>query len=185
MKHTGAEQHGCGIKQCRAADATRPGAADHVHREIAAGAQRDAIDCAGRGPHAVTDVSALEGWAGRCGSSDHAIAIAQHDFAIRAEVDQQRHPRILVHACGDDRRHGVAAYVAADHREDAQDGLGTDVDADLGSRETAAGGPRAHVWRLGERGRVDAKQRVQHHGVAGSARAPNIFTRGVRLLQQV
>src|SRR6202034_1666845 len=90
----------------------------------------------------------------------------QHDLAVGADVDEQPYPGVAVHAAGEQARGDVAAHVGAERGEEDRAGLrvGGDaqvVGADFGQQ---AGG---HDERGDTEGlRVDAKNQVDHGGVA-------------------
>ena len=78
----------------------------------------DAFDCAGRGAHPIFHVRAFERGTGRGGCADQAFAVAEHQFCIRADVDQQPVLILLVRFFGKDHRAGIRADKGGDGRQD-------------------------------------------------------------------
>ena len=75
---------------------------------------RDALDRAGGGAHAVAHDAPLEPRPGRARADEQELAVADDDLRVRADVHQQRHPLARVHAGDEHPGERVAADVAAD-----------------------------------------------------------------------
>ncbi len=126
----------------------------------------DALDGARGGPHAELDVGAFEGRAGGARGGQHPRAVAQHELAVGADVEDQQHFVLLVGLFGDDHAYVVRPDEAGLDRQDVQaaapaelqpDGRGEGIHRALdGGRE------RRHAQRAG----VEAQEQVVHGGVA-------------------
>ena len=77
------------------------------------------LDRARRGAHAAADLGRLEGRAGGRGRRQQAVARAEGDLAVRADVDEQAQPAVALQAAGQQARDDVAADVGAERRQDA------------------------------------------------------------------
>ena len=99
----------------------------------------DALDRAGRGPLAAADLGALEGGAGRRRGREQAVAVAEHDLGVGADVDDERRPR-SVGRLGEDHAGGVGADVAGDAGQDVDAGarMGAQVRGPRPGGRTAA-----------------------------------------------
>ena len=111
------------------------------------------------------DLRALEGRAGRARAGQQAVAVAEHDLRVRADVDEQRSCRRWSGRLGQDHARGVGADVARDARQDVYPRVGFDVQVELGRR---ASPPRRWPARRARRRarRIDAEQQVMHDRVA-------------------
>ena len=63
------------------------------------------------------------------------VAVAEHDLAVRADVEEQADPRVAVHARGEEPGDDVAADVGAEGGEDDRAGPLVHVHADLGGED--------------------------------------------------
>ena len=164
--------------------ASKPGSSDHRSRadDLEARLERDGIDAhaldrAGRGALAATDLRALEGRAGRARAGEQAVAVAEHDLGVGADIDQQREfvaagraarpascPRYR-------RRHGRRCRAA--HRR-ARSGCSCRSSSRPGGSSAAVG--RQRERRAAELDRIDAEQQVMHDRIADERRL-----RGYRL----
>ena len=118
----------------------------------------DHLDRAVGGPHAAADRAALEGRAGRRRGREDAVAVAEHDLAVGADVDEQPDPLVAVHAGGEHAGDDVAADVGAEGRED--DGRAPAGAASSPISAASTGGRRRrghHERRDAERLGVDAR----------------------------
>ena len=66
------------------------------------------------------------------------VAVAEHDLAVGADVDEEPGPLVAVHAGGEHARDDVAADVRAEGRE--EDGAGPRVQASARGRRRAPTG---------------------------------------------
>ncbi len=119
------------------------------------------------GAHAAADGRALEGWAGRRGGGEQPVAAAEHDLAVRADVDEQPDPRVAVHAAGQQPGGDVAAHVGAERGEDDRAGLRVGGNAQVAGADLGQQPGGQDERRDAERLRVDAEDQVDHGGVAG------------------
>lgn len=71
-----------------------------------------------------------------------ALAVGQHDLAVRADVDEEPGPLVAVHARGEHARDDVAVYIGAQRREEDRACTRVQAEADLGDR---------HVGQIGAR----------------------------------
>ena len=99
------------------------------------GAHLHDLDRARRRPHAAPDRGALERRAGRGGGGEEPVAVAEHELAVRADVQEQPHPRVAVHPRGQEPGDDVAADVSAEGGEDHRPGAVVDLDPDLGRQD--------------------------------------------------
>ena len=67
--------------------------------------------------HAAGDAAALEGRARRAGRGEQALAVADDELGVRADVEERRELVALGEAGGEQARRGVGADVAADERQ--------------------------------------------------------------------
>ncbi len=153
-------------------------AADHAE----AGLERvrvdaDALDRAGRGALAAADLRALEGGAGGARCGQHAVAVAEHDLGVGADVDDQVDLLAEIRCLGEDHAGGVGADVARDAGQHVRTRARVDGEPEL---------PRGQAHRLvdGERergaaelGRVEAEQQVVHDRVADERDLEDVVAR--------
>ena len=184
-----AEQLGDDVDDAGAADADRRFAADDgVARLHRLGVDRAGIDRAVGGAHAAGDVAALERRARRAGAAHQEFVVAEHQLAVRAQVDEQRQLLAVPDHRGERAGGDVAADVAADVRRKDQLCLRVQAEAQLVGAEVVgqeeAGDVRLHAHRIGEQ----AQQQVVHGGVAGQAHAVDAAAvdrrRGAHLREQ-
>ena len=98
------DQLGYGVHEAGAAETLRFGVADDTELESVGGHPHD-LDRAPGGAHAAADRRALERRTGRGGRRKQPIAVAEHDLAVGADVEEQPDPRVTVHpATRADRR---------------------------------------------------------------------------------
>ena len=131
------------------------------------GVELDHLDGAVGGAHAAADGASLEGRpCGRCRGEDR-VAVAEHDLAVGADVDEQPGALVAVHAGGEHARDDVAAHIGAERGEHHGAGARVEVQPDvLGEYDgwlRAGHHERRHAERLG----VDAERQRGHRRVAG------------------
>ena len=155
-----------GVDETRPAQSLRLDVPDHSELERVAAHLHD-LDGARRRPHAAPDGGALERRAGRGGGGEEPVAVAEHELAVRADVQEQPHPRVAVHSRCQEPGDDVAADVSAEGREDHGTGTGVDPDSDV-RRQDLGEQPRRHdEGRHPERLGIDAERDVGHGGIAG------------------
>ncbi len=131
------------------------------------GRDRDRLDGAVGGPHPAPDGRALEGRPGRRGGREQPVAVAEHDLAVRADVDEQPGPRVPVHAGREQPGGDVAADVGAERREHERPRPRMRRHARVGSEHLRQLAGRHDERRDAERLRVDAERDVGHRRVPG------------------
>ena len=127
------EAGGDGVHEATAAQAARRGVAQHAALQLAV-SDADFGDRAGGGPHPHRNPRALEGRAGRRGSAEQAVSVADHNLAIRAEVHQSGELAALVQPGGEHAGEDVAADEAAEAGQKTHDGA-RQIPAEFRSRE--------------------------------------------------
>ena len=123
----------------------RPGVgADHLEARLERlRVDAHALDRAGRRALAAGDLRALERRAGRARRGEQALAVAEHDLGVGADVDEQRHLVAEVRRLGEHDARGVGADVAGDAGQHVRPRAAVHGDAELARR--AADGARR--WR--------------------------------------
>ena len=115
-------------------------------------------------------LGALEGGAGRRGAGEDAVAVAEQDLGVGADVDDEHQLVGLVRGLGEGDGGGVGADVAGDAGQDVDAGVRVQAELDLGRPEHQARGGGEREGGLAELGRVDAEQEVVHDRVADDHR---------------
>ena len=100
-----------------------------------------ALDRARRGALAAADLRALEGRAGRARGREEAVAVAEHDLGVRADVDDQVDLVAEVRRLGEDHARRVGPDVPGDAGQHVGARAGVHRQAELD------GGPRARPRR--------------------------------------
>ena len=177
---------GCGDRLFEALFVGPPVAADHLEARL----QRlwvdaHALDRAGRGALTAADLRALESGAGGAGASEQALVVAQDNFGVGADVDQQRDLVGQVGSLGEQDARGVGADMAGDAWQhiDARVAVDRKVDLDRPQRERAVG--RQRERRAAELDRIDTQQQVVHDRVADEGGFQDIGGRHADLLRHV
>ena len=121
-----------------------------------------ALDRPRRRPLSAGDLRALERRAGRARRGQQALAVAEHDLGVRADVDDEVHLVAEVRSLGEDDARGVGTDVARDAGQDVRPRA-----AVHGEAEVASGQPHRLVdgqreRRPAERRRIDPEQEVVH-----------------------
>ena len=136
--------------------------------DVVARVELDHLDRAVGRAHAAADRAALERRPGRRRGGQDAVAVAEHDLAVGADVDEQPGPLVAVHAGGEHAGDDVAADVRAEGREAATArARGCSVEPEVGGEQPAAARGGHHERRDAERLGVDAERQRGHRGVAG------------------
>ena len=128
----------------------------------------DMIHRAGSAPHTALDFRPLEGRAGGGGAGDSPILVAQHHFAVGADVDHQGQIIQGVQPGSQQAAHGVRPHEARDvgknpHRAPGVDGK---------KSRRGQGQPLGNIGHIGRHRQglgVDFQQQVVHGGVAHDA----------------
>ena len=121
---------------------------------------------AARMPHRIAPPSKA-GPGGR-GRGHDRVAVAEHDLAVGADVDEQPGALVAVHAGGQHPGDDVAADVRAEGREDHRPGPRVQRQAEVGGEQRRQACVRGHDERRdAERLGVDAEHQRGHRGVAG------------------
>ena len=82
--------------------------------DTSGGGNLDFFDCADGGSHAVFDAAAFEGGTGGAGAGHHEFAVADDEFAIGADIDEEAQAVGLVGEVGAKQAGGdVSAYITA------------------------------------------------------------------------
>ena len=93
--------------------------------------------------HAAADLRGLEGRPGRRGGGQDAVARAEGDLAVGADVDEQAQPAVALQAAGEQAGHDVAADVGAERRQHRGRRARVDAHAEVGgARRRAVRAPR-------------------------------------------
>ena len=171
------------IHQARAAHAGWWTIADHVEVELAAVgdvadvADRHPLDGPGERRHTTTHAAAFEGGSGGAGRGEDALAVADEDLRVGADVHHHRHFFALGETGGEETGGGVGTDVARDQRQAVDPGFRVERQAEFSGGDLEAGcvslatpelvlGGRA-VGELADRLNVEAKKEVAHRRVAG------------------
>ena len=119
------------------------------------------LDRAVGGAHAAADRAALERRPGRRRGRQDPLAVAEHDLAVGADVDEQPDPLVAVHAGGEHAGDDVAADVGAEGREQRHPRARVEREADLAGQHRRRRGrgldERRHPERLGVDARAPAR----------------------------
>ena len=104
-----------------AAASSKPGSSDHLSTPMTryfgssvSGSMRTRSIAPGAARWPDGDFGALEGRAGRRGGGNDAVAVAEHDLGIGADIDQQHHLVLAMRAFRQRRAGGVRADMAGD-----------------------------------------------------------------------
>ena len=111
--------------------------ADHAELDVVV-ADLDDLDRAVGGPHAAADRAALERRAGRRRGREDPVAVAEHDLAVGADVDEQPGALVAVHAGGEHAGDDVAADVRAERGEERGPGPRVQREAEVGGEHGRA-----------------------------------------------
>ena len=160
------DQLGDRVDQTGAAQALCLDVADHLAGDVVV-AHLDHLDGAVGRAHAALDRPALEGRTGGCGGRQDALAVAEHDLAVGADVDEETKPLVPVHPRGQHPGHDVAADVRAECGQQHRAGPRMHGDAEVAGQQLGEDGGRHHERRDAERLGVDAEREGAHRRVAG------------------
>ena len=142
-------------------------AADHLEARLQRRAvDAHALDRARRGALAAGDLRALEGGAGRRGAGEQALAIAEHDLRVGADVDEQRQLVAKVGRLGEHDAGRVGADMAGDAGQRIDEGAGRDVEAEVSRARLVGAVDRQREGRAAEFGRIEAEEEMMHDRIA-------------------
>ncbi len=130
------------------------------------GVDADALDGAGRGALAGRDLRALEGGACRRGGGHDAVAVAEDDLGIGADVDEQHHAVLPVRAFRQRRPGGIRPDMAGDAGQHVDARAGVDAEPQVARPGVDGAGDGEREGCLAELGRVDAEEQMVHDRVA-------------------
>ena len=166
VEQAGARELGDDVDQARAADPGGCDIADHLQGDALVG-NRDDLDGAGCRAHAAADRRGLKRRARGSGGRHEALAIAQHDLAVGADIDEESQTLVAIHPGSQHPGDDVAADVGAQVREEHRPRPRMHVDAQVGCEQVGVGrrgeDERGHTEGLG----VDTEHELRHRRVAG------------------
>ena len=173
------------VTPMRGVASAKPGSSDHRSQPITlkrgsrvARIDPHPLDRARRGALAAADLRALERRPGRRRGGEQALAVAEHDLGIGADVDDQRHLVGEVRRLGQDHAGGVGADMAGDAGQHVDPGVGmhaSEVELARPERHRLVGGERER--RAAELGRIDAEQQVMHDRIADEGQLQDVARR--------
>ena len=161
-------------------------AADHFEARL----QRFAIDAhaldgAGRGALAAGNLRALESRAGRRGAGDEAILIAEYEFGIGADIDQQSEFIAQIRPFGEHDGGGVGADMAGNAGQAIDESAGRDIEAEFARPRFEGAVQRQRERRAAEFGRIEAEEQMVHDRIADHGDFENIGPRHARLFDDL
>ena len=169
------------VDEPRTAQALGLSVSDHAQLEPF-GRYLHHLDGAGRGSHAAADHRPFERGAGRGGGGQQAVAVAEDELAVRADVQEQPYPRVAVHARGKKSCNDVASDIGAESGEHRRPSPLVHPHAHLMGQYLWEE-PRRHDERRHPQGsRVDTEHYVGHGGVAGEGDLVDLRRRDASLL---
>ena len=127
----------------------------------------DRLDRSRCGAHAVADGRGLEGGPGWCSRGHEALAVADHDLAVGADVDEQAQSLVTVHPGRQGARDDVAADVGAEGGEDDRTRMRVQCHTEVDGLEAGVVAAGQDERRDAERLGVDAEEELHHRRVAG------------------
>lgn len=137
------------------------------------------------GTHAAGDIAALKGGAGGAGAAHQEIPVAEDDFAVGTQVDEEAHLILIPHTRGQSARRNIAAHVGADIGGNDHIGLGVGGELHIGGLHAhpaeEAGDIGLHAHALG----IHAHEQVVHGGVGAHGQAQNVVGGNLGLLAEV
>jgi hypothetical protein len=123
-------------------------------------------DGARDGAHAHADASSFERRSRRGGGTQHALAIADDDFPVGAEIDENKRPFALVHLRSQNAAQDVATDEAAEIRQEANARLVVETPTELLCAKAPRFGCRCFERSVRQRPEIDAAEEVVHDRVA-------------------
>ena len=127
------------------------------------------FDGARRGALATTDLRALEGGTGRARTGEQALAIAEHDLRIGADIDDQHRLVRRLWRFGQQDGGGVGADVTGDARQQIDVGARVQIEVECARRGRHRGFDDERKGCPAELRRVETEQDVMHGRVADEA----------------
>ena len=115
---------------------------------------------------AATDLRTFKGGARGAGARHETLAVAEHDFGIRADVHEQRHLLVQVRPLGENHASGVGTHVTGDAGQGVHARVRVQGDAEFGGCHRHGAIDRQREGRAAEFDRVDAEHEVMHDRIA-------------------
>ena len=151
-------------------------AADHLDARLERrGIDAHALDGARRRALAAADLRAFERGTGGARAGEEAVAVAEHDLRVGADVDQQRHLVRQIGPLGEHDAGGVGAHVAGDARQHVDARVAVNGEIDLGRPQRQRGVGRERERRAAQLDRADAEQQVVHDRIADERRLEDVL----------
>ena len=97
---------------------------------------------------------------------EHPPPVAQHQFAVGADVDDEEHLVLVIGLFGDEHAHVVGSDKSRLHRERVQTAAGVEREAQSGGLRVDRSLHGRDEGRHSESTRVEAQEEVVHGGVA-------------------
>ena len=139
------------------------------------------LDRARRRALAARDLRPLEGRAGRRGAGEQALAVAEHDLGVGADVDQQRELVPEVRPLGEHDARRVRADMAGDAGQRIDEGARRDIEAEVAGARFVGRVDRQRERRPAELGRIEAENEVMHDRVADDRHFEDLAARNAGL----
>ena len=105
------------------------------------------------------------------------MAVAEHDFGIGADIDQQHHLILAMRPLGERGGGGIGADVASDAGQHVDAGACIHRQADLGRFQMHSTGDGKCERSAAKLGRVDAEKEMMHDRIANEDGVQNILAR--------
>jgi hypothetical protein len=128
------ESRGDGIDESAPTDAARFDVPEHMAVELVVSKSHRADGTAGR-THAVSDARALEGGSGSGRCAEETVAVAEDDFAVRAQVNEGDELITFMEAGGEDAGEEIAANESTEGGEEADGGITGQFPSERGGGE--------------------------------------------------
>ena len=133
-----------------------------------------ALDRAGRRALAAGNLRPLEGGARRRRGGEQPLAVAEHDFRIGADVDQEAQFVAEIGRLGQHDARGVGADMAGDAGKRIEISARRDVEADVARPRLIGAVDRERERRAAELGRIEAQHEVMHDRIADQGHLENL-----------
>ena len=172
-----------GIHEAGAADAARRTAAQHMALRVFV--NRHMVNRAGRAAHAMRNLRPFKGRACGGGTGDQPVFAAQHDFAVRANVNGQRQLIAGVKVSRQDDAHRVRADKSGNQRQRHDARLRKNVQADFPRRRHAEFPARRKIRRNAQMRGRNIPKKMLHAAIADKRHFVNLLRINVGLLAQV
>ena len=140
-----------------------------------------ALDRAGRRALAAGNLRALEGRAGRRRAGEQALAVAEHDFGVGADIDDEPQLVAEIGRLGEHDAGRVGADMAGDAGQRIDEGAGRDVEAEIARPRLVGAVDRQREGRAAELGRIEAEDEMMHDRIADQRRFEDLAARDAGL----